>query len=143
MLSWEKPLTMRGKIASRYNSRAKIACPKMNGSMAHAVHGMVHHPLHTMVHRARGTHLRAEKEEEVGADLDRSAGRFRRVHQGVRGNAAAPVRCRPVALVHYQDRPHLPPDRPGIDTRIIDDMAVIRRGHKDIASRRASLPERG
>src|ERR1700730_6701605 len=87
------------------------------------------HALHPR-RRTRRPYYGAEEEEEVGADLNGSAGLFGCVHCLYRSNPPAPVRHRPIRLLHDQHRPDLPPDRLSIDTVVIDDMAVVGRWYE-------------
>jgi hypothetical protein len=50
--------------------------------------------------------------------------------QSRRGDAFASVCGRPIALEQHQHRPNFPPDCPSVHTRIVHNMAVIRRGHE-------------
>src|SRR6185437_15207102 len=80
--------------------------------------------------------MRAEKQEEVGADLNRSASCFRIIHGPGGGDAAAAISRRPVALAQDEHRPHFPPDRLSVDAGIVYNMAVIRGGDEDRRFRR-------
>src|SRR5260370_31406947 len=55
--------------------------------------------------------FRAEEEEEIGANLDRSPSRFHCIHLFYGGDAATSIRSGPVALEHHQYGPDFPPDR--------------------------------
>src|SRR5690349_10799631 len=68
-----------------------------------------------------------KKEKEIRSHFDRSACRFRVVHHLGRRNPAAAIGCRPVALEHHEHRAYLPPDRSGVDTGVVDHVAVVRR----------------
>ena len=95
-----------------------------------------------MCHAAHGSDSGPEEEEEVRANLDRSAGRFRRIHLFHRSDTAASICCRPVALIQDQHRPNFPPDWFGVEKARVDDMAVIGRWHKYRCGGRAlDLPE--
>ena len=82
------------------------------------------HALHPR-RRTRRPYYGAEEEEEVGADLNGSAGLFGCVHCLYRSNPPAPVRCRPIRLLHDQHRPDLPPDR------LDDSLALAEASQRD------------
>jgi len=90
-----------------------------------------------------GTHLRAEKEEEAGADLNGSASGLSVVHRMRISDAGLPIGGGPVTLIHNQDGPNFPPDGQCIDARIVYNVAVIWRGYEDIPIRRTRSLSQG
>src|SRR5262249_19104803 len=76
-------------------------------------------------------HPGVEKEEEIGANFNGSLCCLHVVHYRGGCDAAAPVCSGPVVLVHHQDWSDFPPDVSCIHTRIVYDVAVIRRWHEN------------
>ena len=97
------------------------------------LHRFCWHRVHVMRSHGRGTHVRAEKEEEVGADLNGSASGFCVIHRMRISDTGLPIGRGPVTLIHNQDGPNFPPDGQRIDARIVNDVAVIWRGYEDIS----------
>src|ERR1017187_3041447 len=105
-----------------------VAClPKRRGALLHVV--------------MTGLRVRTEEQEEIGRSLHCRS----RCQCGVNGTdrrqSTASVLGWPIALVQYQNRDHLPPDRLHIDVIVNYYVAVIGCGNKDVRNRRLHVTQ--
>src|SRR5579863_1821372 len=84
----------------------------------------------------------AEEQEEVGRGLDRLPILFCLSNRRGRRQTAAAILRRPNRGIEHQNRDDLPPDWWIADVVIIYNMAVVRRGQKDVLSRRRNQSQR-